>query len=112
MMLPKADMAVVERDKIVEYLLNAHHPDNGGKAAFFTGLGFTPEHWETFAAALRKLAITTLVSQHMESMHGNKYIIDGEIENPSGKAARARTVWIIDAGTDFPRLVTAYPFGR
>jgi hypothetical protein len=40
----------------------------------------------------------------MESVHGTKYIIDGEIENPAGKVARARTIWIIDVGTDFPRL--------
>jgi hypothetical protein len=43
----------------------------------------------------------------MESVHGTKYIIDGEIENPAGKVARARTIWIIDVGTDFPRLSLA-----
>lgn len=33
---------LIERAKIVEYLLDASHPDNGGKAAFFLGWGFTP----------------------------------------------------------------------
>jgi hypothetical protein len=30
--LRHAHLAVVERDKIVDYLLNPAHPDNGGKA--------------------------------------------------------------------------------
>jgi hypothetical protein len=87
------------------------HPDNGGKAAFFAALGFDREEWETLAEALRKFALTAEVSKSMETVHGKKYIADGDIENPSGKAAWVRTIWIIDAGTDFPRLVTAYPFG-
>jgi hypothetical protein len=35
--LPAADRAVVELTKVAEYLLNASHPDNGGKARFLTG---------------------------------------------------------------------------
>ena len=32
MKLPNAHLAVVEERKVVDYLLNAAHPDNGGKA--------------------------------------------------------------------------------
>src|ERR1700682_3051386 len=39
--MPHADRAVVDRAKISEYLLNAAHPDNGGKAKFFEDLGFS-----------------------------------------------------------------------
>jgi hypothetical protein len=38
--LPGADKAVVSREKIVDYLHDAAHPDNGGKAEFFAQLGF------------------------------------------------------------------------
>ncbi len=112
MMLPNSHSALVERGKITEYLLNPEHPDNGGKAAFFAALGFDRDAWQTFAAALRKLALTTPVSRKMETVHGIKYIVDGEIESPLDKTASVRTIWIVDAGTDFPRLVTAYPQGR
>ena len=54
--LPNANVAVVDRTKVVEYLLNREHPDNGGKADFFIGLGFNPGNWDAFAAALRLLA--------------------------------------------------------
>jgi hypothetical protein len=33
--LRNAHLAIVERSKIVDYLLNSAHPDNGGKALFF-----------------------------------------------------------------------------
>jgi hypothetical protein len=45
----------------------------------------------------------------METVHGKKYIVDGAIETPSGKTPVVRTVWIVDEGSDVPRLVTAYP---
>src|SRR5438128_2782287 len=48
MNLPNANLAIVDREKITEYLLNAAHPDNGGKAAFFAGFGFTHRDWKTF----------------------------------------------------------------
>ena len=112
MRLPNGHLAVVEREKITEYLLNPEHPDNGGKAAFFVALGFSRVDWHRLADALRKFALMADVTKSMETVHGKKYIVDGEIENPSGKSAWVRTIWIIDAGSDFPRLVTAYPSGR
>jgi hypothetical protein len=55
------------------------------------------------------LALNHAISKKMESAHGRKYIIDGAIETPGGKTPLVRTVWIIDRGSDVPRLVTAYP---
>jgi hypothetical protein len=109
MKLPQAEHALVERKKVNEYLLNRKHADNGGKADFFSLLGFSAEEWITFAAALRLLAIKCDVTNIVESEHGTKYIVDGELENPRGRREQVRTVWIIDAVETIPRLVTAYP---
>jgi hypothetical protein len=38
MKLPNAIQARVVPEKIADYLLNPVHPDNGGKAEFFTRL--------------------------------------------------------------------------
>jgi len=110
MKLPNASLALVERTKITEYLLNREHPDNGGKADFFIALGFRADDWETMAATLRILAMDSPVTLSMESTHGKKYIVDGAIETPSRKTPMVRTVWIIDTGEAVPRLVTAYPY--
>lgn len=112
MRLPNARLALVDRAKITEYLLNPEHPDNGGKSAFFVALEFSRSDWDTFANALRRLVLTAEVKESMETVHGKKYIVDGELQNPADKEAWVRSIWIIDAGTAFPRLVTAYPIGR
>ena len=109
MKLPNAQLAVVAQEKICDYLLNPAHPDNGGKAAFFLALGFTREDWPRLAAALRQLAVATNIAKSMVSPHGQKYILDGRIESLSGRTPLVRTIWIVDAGQDVPRLVTAYP---
>jgi hypothetical protein len=110
MKLPNADNTLVERDKIVSYLLNSGHPDNGGKAQFFEGLGFQRDRWEKLAAALRTLAHEATVTQSLESPHGQKYVIVGKIESPSGRVAMVQTIWIVERGADMSRLVTAYPY--
>ena len=65
MKMPNADLAVVDQDKITDYLLNPAHLDNGGKAPFFLGLGFRRNGWQSLAAALRRLANTTAVTKKM-----------------------------------------------
>jgi len=109
MKLPNLHLAIVEREKINGYLLNEAHPDNGGKALFFIALGFSRGEWLTLANAFLRLALETEVAIKMESSHGIKYIVDGTLSTPSGKKASVRTVWIVDKGSENPRLVTAYP---
>jgi hypothetical protein len=57
MKLPNAENAVVERGKITEHLLNAAHPENGGKAAFFEALGFHREAPQASAEAVSSAGI-------------------------------------------------------
>ena len=109
MKLPNAENAVVEQEKITDYLLNPSHPDNGGKAPFFLSHGFRPEHWQTLATAFRRLAETIDVQKSVASAHGQKYIVNGPLETPGGKTPLVRTVWIVDTGEMIPCLVTAYP---
>lgn len=97
MKLPNPDKLVVEREKVADYLLNPGHPDNGGKAAFFEGLGFRRATWEILAKALQELAAQTEVTQSTESPHGRKYVIVGRIESPVGKPAAVKTIWIVEA---------------
>ena len=72
MNLPSADKVKVERQKIVDYLLDAAHPDNGGKARFFLDLGFSRNDWQSLAAAFRNSAGNQTVSKTVASPHGTK----------------------------------------
>jgi len=109
MKLPVGTKTDVEREKISDYLLNPAHPENGGKAAFFEGMGFRQSEWETFAEALRSMATHGDVVRTTDSPHGRKYVIIGKLESPSGRVAMAQTIWIVDKGEQAARLVTAYP---
>ena len=110
MKLPNAHLAVAEQEKICGYLLNAAHPDNGGKAAFFGALGFHTENWRGLAAALRELAENCAAAKSLASAHGTKYIVEGRIRTPGARTSWVRTVWIVDRGAEAPRRVTAYPY--
>lgn len=109
MKLPNADKLVVEREKLVDYLLNPAHPDNGGKAQFFEKLGFRRAEWRVLAEAFRALGSQAPVAQSVKSAHGQKYVVVGRIESPAGKSPSVRTIWIVDSGSATARLVTAYP---
>ena len=109
MELPNKNRAVVELEKVRDYLLNEAHPDGYGKAEFFTTRGFRREAWQVLADALKQMVLENAVTKSMTSLHGQKYTVDGMLKTPSGQDNLLRTVWIVDTGGDVPRLVTAYP---
>src|SRR5437016_2132423 len=100
MKLPNPSAAVVAQEKICDYLLNPGHTDNGGKAAFFTSLGFDREEWATLADSFKELARNTDASVKLDSFHGQKYVLDGRLRSPTGRSAVVRTIWIVDRGED------------
>ena len=108
-MLPLSDKAIVEQNKITDYLLAFDHPEGASKAQFFTRFGFDVADWQLLATALVAQALAHEVTSISESDYGTKYQIDGRISCPDGRSPLIRTVWIIDAGSNSPRLVTAHP---
>lgn len=109
--LRNVHLAVVDRSKVLDYLLNDGHPDNGGKARFFASLGFSREDPEILMKALQDVAAHGEVVSSAESIHGVKYVVDGWLSAHTQESRQwaVRTVWIIDRGGSAPRLVTAYP---
>ena len=110
--LPNADQAVVDRRKIVDYLLSRRHPDGRNKAAFFFAFGSRTARWERFAEALRTHGRNGTVTGRAESAYGVRYSVDGVVETPDGRNPRVRTVWVIASEGEEPRLVTAHPLRR
>lgn len=111
MRLPNAELAVVEREKIAEYLLNPEHRYGASKARFFAQFGFEIDSWETLAGALREHAQRHEVARTYETRWGPRFEIDGELNTPDGRQPRIRSVWQLDEGEIAPRLITAYPLG-
>jgi hypothetical protein len=109
MKLPNAQLAVVEQQKILGYLLNLSHRDGASKARFFLQFGFRVTDWGTLARALRDHGRQFEVSRQRATGFGPSYDVDGPLETPDGRRPRVRTVWQIDHGQIAPRLITAYP---
>ena len=110
--LPNAELATIEGRKIMGYLLAESHLKGTGKAGFFAGFGFRREAAEVLAAALLAHASSNEVLFLQSSQYGVKYVIEGPLVAPDGRAPSVRAVWIVDAGDDAPRFVTAFPGRR
>ena len=109
MKLPNPDRLIIEREKIVDYLLNPVHRYGASKARFFSEFGFRVEAWEKLATAVREHGRNYDVVRTRETGFGPRYEVEGEIVAPNGRRPRIRTVWQLDRGQIAPRLITAYP---
>jgi hypothetical protein len=106
--IPGAERAVLDPAKIQNYLLSQEHPVGRAKARFFGQLGFRQENWTVLQDELFRSA--RLEAQlGAATRFGQKYLVHGPINGPSGRTAAIVAVWIVLNGEDFRRFVTAYP---
>ena len=81
------------------------------KAPFFLALGYAQEQWRQLEADLRAQHLSQEARPAATSPYGQKYEIRGILTGANGHSAEVVSVWIILAGEDAPRFVTAYPGG-
>jgi hypothetical protein len=106
---PNRESAYIPREKLTNYLLAESHPIGKSKAKFFRSLGFDETNLKKLEQGLLSIAHFGEVVKQVESSHGTKYVMDGELETPTGATVSIKTVWIVDIGQEQPRFVTAYP---
>lgn len=109
MKLPKYEKAVIDNEKILNYLLSDTHPVGKFKAKFFRSLGFDEKNANLLKNGLLQIFSDGTVTKTINTPFGVKYIIEGFLPTPVGKSVNIVTVWIIERGEDFPPFVTAYP---
>ena len=110
MKLPNAAQAIIPVEKLVAYLLDPGHPDNGGKADFFSRFGFKVETPGPFAQALLNHALNTEIAITSTGFDGStRYVLDGPLETPLGRSPKVRSIWVIERNQTLPRFVIAYP---
>jgi hypothetical protein len=102
-------MLTYHLQNLKDYLLSETHVVGRSKAKFFRGCGFDESNIELLERGLLSIAQNQEVNEKVVTPHGTKYVIDGLIQTPIGKAINIRTVWIIDKGKELPRFVTAVP---
>lgn len=108
MKFPGRKNLIISREKLTDYLLSETHATGKFKARFFRNLGFNENNVNLFENAIQKIAKQP-IKEESTSPFGVKYVIDGEIETPTGKIVQVRTVWIIEKGQKNARFITIYP---
>ena len=107
MKLPNSEKAIVEIAKLRDYSLNPEHRSGGHKARVFrAALGLTRDDAEWVRAELR-IAREGDAAIAEPTPFGQVFVLDAELVFHE-RVAIVRTAWIIENGTDFPRLVSCY----
>jgi hypothetical protein len=109
MKLPNADGAIIAEDKLCAYLLNVAHRRGGSKAKMLLSMGYTAEAWQRLEADIRLSHLPAEVVRQVDTEYGKRYEIVGPLPGVGGRPAVFRSVWQVDTGTDYPRLLTMYP---
>ena len=108
MKLPNPHKAVVEIEKLRDYSLNPNHSVGGHKARVFkAALGLTVHDAAWLRERALEIAVTGEAIPGSASVFGHKHVIDAWITH-KGMTALVRFSWIIEFGTDFPRLTSCY----
>lgn len=100
---------MVRSEKLTGYLLSREHAHGQHKARFFEALGFSIARWEVLAEALIAHAGTHGVKTSVATAYGVRYVVEGKLAGPIGRASIVRAIWFIEAGGSVPYFVTAYP---
>ena len=108
MKLPNPHKAVVEIRKLRDYSLNVDHPVGMHKARVFkAALGLTMLQADWLRNRALEVAVTGEARPGSTSAFGDTYVIDAWITY-KGRTASVRFSWIVELGTDFPRLTSCY----
>jgi hypothetical protein len=106
--LPYLERAVIEIAKLRDYSLNPRHDVGKHKARVFqSALGLTVEDAEWLHERILEAAQIKEVVAGPPSIFGEKYMFDVLIIRGE-RSAVVRTAWIVEYGTDFPRLTSCY----
>ena len=109
MKLPNNNTSYIEEDKMTKYLLSPNHEIGRHKADFFNRFGFSLDNIDEFETALKNHSIEREINDVRTNQYGTKYELRCEIITPDQRNPCIVTVWIIENGSDAPKLITAYP---
>ncbi|MCL2852871.1 MAG: hypothetical protein FWE20_07545 [Defluviitaleaceae bacterium] len=107
--LPNFERAHIDSNKLTGYALNPNHPHGGDKARVFNNaLGYNQSNSNQLIAQVKRNLPRNEAVAGIRDTHGQRFTVDMQITGPNGNTAIVRTGWILDQGSDIPRLVTIY----
>jgi hypothetical protein len=110
-LLPHAELAEIDPQKLHGYLLSPTHPIGRFKARFFAALGCSAASWQQLDRDLRTQHLTQDATAGESTSGGRLFTIRAILKGPNGESALVRSVWFVPAAGGPPRFVAAYPGG-
>jgi hypothetical protein len=109
MRIPNAEHAIIDLRKLRDYCLNPHYPEGKHKARLFAAaLGMTDADAEPLRDALLQAISVHEATLGRRDGYGQRYQVDF-VFAWQGRQTVLRSGWIIEHGSDIPRLTTCYP---
>lgn len=109
MKIPYAGHAEVDIRKLKDYCLNPVHPEGKHKARLFNKVfGITDKDSNAIRKILLKKIRECEAKIGRRDDYGQRYIVDFDLRWREKKGV-VRSAWIIEHGSDTPRLTSCYP---
>ncbi|MGD0088325.1 MAG: DUF6883 domain-containing protein [Planctomycetota bacterium] len=109
MLIPYAERVEANIRKLRDYCLDPRHPEGKHKARLFAAaLGMTATDAEALRGILLQAVKTHDAQLAGRDQYGQRYTVDFTLEW-HGKRAIIRSGWVIEHGSDTPRLTSCYP---
>lgn len=107
--LPDAHRAIIDPEKLRDYVLSLDHDQGKHKArVFLSALGVDRDSWEYLREQIATRVVAAEVSEARTGRYGMRYSVSMLIEGLNGETHEVTTGWIIEQEGAPPRLTTAY----
>ena len=107
--IPNADKAVVDLNKLQNYCLNLNHRVGKHKARLFLSiLGMKTDDADELRKIILRAITTQSASIGRKDKFGQRYTLDFNLMW-NNKSATIRSGWIIENNSNIPKLTTCYP---
>ncbi len=108
MFLPNADKAIINLEKIIDYVLSFEHFEGKNKARVFGSVfGLTKLNAADLIKAIRDAVLKTEAVKQSDTAYGTKFTVDFEFTF-NNKTNAIRTAWIVEKKDGIARLITCY----
>ena len=105
--LPNANKASIPLEKLSNYALDFDKDPNKAES-FRVALGYTSKNAAKLASNISENINSFEAVLKGNHGYGDLYEVVMHIAGENGKSANVLTSWIIENGTDFPRLTSVY----
>jgi len=109
-LLPNVEKVTVDTRKVTEYALNPNNTSGGANKArvFESALGYNQSNSSHLMQQIQVKLPTSKAVLGVADKYGQRFTVDITVTGPNGKTAIVRTGWILEPGSEVPRMTTIY----